>query len=76
VFNAGMHADVQPCRAGVRHLRRARAGRRALLAGVGSLVDVAGGMGAAAKAIARAFPHVKVLGAGPASSCHQQHRPR
>jgi hypothetical protein len=51
VFNAGMHADVQPCRAGVRRLRRARAGRRALLAGVGSLVDVAGGMGAAAKAI-------------------------
>jgi hypothetical protein len=55
VFNAGMHADSRVA------LEFAVSGERgeALFAGVSSLVDVAGGIGAAAKAIARAFPHVK-----------------
>ncbi|CAN6330397.1 unnamed protein product [Urochloa humidicola] len=55
VFNAGMEADSRLA------LEAAIAGGcgEALFGGVGSLVDVAGGTGGAAKAIARAFPHVK-----------------
>jgi hypothetical protein len=55
VFNAGMEADTRLA------LDFAISGGRgeALFAGVSSLVDVAGGTGGAAKAVARAFPHVR-----------------
>lgn len=53
VFNAGMVSDTQFAMA----FLVAQCGE--LFEGISSLVDVAGGVGAAARAIAEAFPHVK-----------------